>query len=388
MARLFPTNPNEIALISTPSGGSPVGQADFTVDPSGSTPTVELWERIVPFAAAPPKFSLGPIFPASTPVSRSVSAGSIYQARLYRLNQGGVSGDGPILGKCDFPAVRRAARVNFLTRCASVPQIGIKTGGTFVSMVFATNVVTRARVQIGDTAPAFDPTGFAFFPPQNVVATAVSETPTLIHQVTLLDELLQGETTLHPPLSTGQKLFFVVFVWDATGAWDIVWNTTGVAPTTPPESITTKQRSVGVSLRKLVCLDDSDDLSDGEATFTLVVIDSTGTAQTKSVGWNPMGTGKATAVNNTSVQVNPPNAAGPVLVRIDAVEDDSGSFPPDSDDSTSTMFFAQGGDRLFFPVGEKHEEVDNAVVNLANKPMTDDESFHFTAEVRYSVTYV
>jgi hypothetical protein len=52
------------------------------------------------------------------------------------------------------------------------------------------------------------------------------------------------------------------------------------------------------------------------------------------------------------------------------------------------MFFAQGGDRLFFPVGEKHEEVDNAVVNLANKPMTDDESFHFTAEVRYSVTYV
>ena len=323
--------------------------------------------------------------------SRQVPPGSIFQGRLYRFNEGQSTGAGPILGRCDFPSVSRAARANFLTRCASVPQVEITTGGTFVSMVFATGVLARARVQIGNVPPVTDSpdtTGFPFFPPENVVATVVTDAPKLIHQVSLVDELLQLETTLHTPLTTGQTLFFVIFVWNAAGSWDFVWNTTGVAPTTVPEPIKTKARSVSVSLRKLVCLDDSDDLSDGEATFNFVVIDAIGTPQIKTVNWNPMATGTSHSVANVTTQVNPPNAAGAVRVRIDGVEDDSGSFPPDDDDSASTSLLAMGGHALFFPVGEKKEQVDNALVNLSSQPATGDDSFHFIGEVSYSVNYV
>jgi hypothetical protein len=64
------------------------------------------------------------------------------------------------------------------------------------------------------------------------------------------DELTARDISGHPALRTGQKLFFVILCWDAAGSWDLVWNTTGVAPATPPELITTKQRVVEVRLHR------------------------------------------------------------------------------------------------------------------------------------------
>jgi len=386
MARLVPINRTELALVSTATGGS----ADFTVETAGSTPKVEIWERVLPFTpgATPPPFTMGGVFANDTNLSRPVTTGGIYQVRLFRENQGNATLEGDLLGKLDFPCVRRAARVNFLTRCASMPQVDITRGGTFMSMAFAANVPTRARIQIGINAPALDGVGFPFFLPQDVVASAVTDGPKLLNKATLVDELLQSDTNGHLPLVTNQTLFFVIFAWDATGAWDLVWNTTGVAPATPPESIKTLQRVVNVRLHRLRCLDDSDDLSQGEATFKFIVKHDTNTVE-KTANWNPMPTGGQTLIpfGTASVQVDPPNAAGSVTVRIEGEEDDTGSFPPDNNDLAATHGLV-GGDALFFPVGEVKEQVNDALVVYFSQPRTFSELLSFAAEVVYSVKYI
>lgn len=386
MARLVPINRTELALVSTATGGS----ANFTVETAGSTPKVEIWERVLPFTpgAPPPPFTMGGVFANDTSLGRPVTTGGIYQVRLFRENQGNPTLQGDLLGKLDFPCVRRQARVNFLTRCASMPQVDITRGGTFVSMAFAANVLTRARIQIGVNPPAIDGAGFPFFLPQDVVASAVTDGPKLLNKATLVDELLQSDTNGHRPLVTNQTLFFVIFAWDATGAWDLVWNTTGVAPATPPESIKTLQRVVNVRLHRLRCLDDSDDLSQGEATFKFIVKHDTDTEE-KTFDWDPMPTGgqKLIPFGTASVQVNPPNAVGSVTVRVEGEEDDTGSFPPDNNDLAATHGLV-GGDALFFPVGEVKEQVDDTLVVYFSQPRSFGELLSFAAEVVYSVKYI
>jgi hypothetical protein len=295
MASLTSIDPNELALVSLPAGGL----ANFTVDATGSTSSpskVEIWERDLPFAAVTslPPFTKSGTFPSgvATSVTKPVALGGIHQVRLFFVNQGNASGNtsisGELLGRLDFTCVRRAARVNFLTRCASMPQIDLTTGGTFISMAFATNVPARARVQIGVNPPALDGAGFPFFAPGDVVASVVTDGPKLLQKVSLIDELTSPDISGHPALRTGQKLFFVILCWDALGSWDLVWNTTGVAPATPPD----KKRVVDVRLHRLRCLDDSDHFSNGEATFKFIVNDLSPTTPTvKTVSWDPMTTG-------------------------------------------------------------------------------------------------
>ncbi len=53
MARLIPTNPLELAWFASPGGGT----AAFTVDnntPGFGSPTVEMWERVIPWSSASP----------------------------------------------------------------------------------------------------------------------------------------------------------------------------------------------------------------------------------------------------------------------------------------------------------------------------------------------
>jgi hypothetical protein len=387
MARLVPSNPAQLALVSSATGGT----ANFTVETAGSTPKVEIWERVLPFTPGPtpPPFTFGGGFAADTPVSRPVPTGGVYQVRLFRENQGNSLAEGDLLGALDFPCVRRGARVNFLTRCASMPQVDITLGGTFVSMAFATNVPTRARMQVGVTPPGVNGAGFPFFAPQDVVASAVTAAPKLLSKATLVDELFQPDTNGHVPMTTNQTLLFVIFAWDASGAWDFVWNTTGVAPATPPESIRTLKRVVDVRLHKLYCLDDSDDLSTGEATFKFIVKHATGTEE-RSLDWDPMdtlGQPKFIPGNTVSVHIDHPNAAGEVTVRIEGEEDDSGSIPPDDNDRAATHGLV-GGDPLPFPVGELKERVDDVTLVFFSERRTYGELLSFSAEVIYSVHYI
>jgi hypothetical protein len=386
MPRLVPINPNEIAL-TTATGGT----ADFRAITAGSTQKLEIWERILPFipGVTEPDFKrFGSPFSSTTTFNQPLLTGQIYQVRLYRENQGNRKGNGNILGKLDFPGVLRLSRVNFLTRCASAPQVDINMGGTFVSTAFAANIPTRARVQIGIRPPSLDARGLPFFAEGDVVASAVTTRPGLLNKVSLIDELLDSETTGHTPLATNQTLFFVIFAWDAMGSWDLIWNTTGIAPATPPESIKTLQRVVDVRLHRLSCLDDSDDLSYGEASFKFIVKHDTDSV-VKSLSWSPMSTGsqKLIPLGTASVRVAPPDAAGSVTVRIEGEEDDSGSFPPDKDDRAATHGLS-GGDALSFPVGEVKEEVDNRLVTYYSQPRTFSELLSFAAEVIYSVKYV
>jgi len=138
-----------------------------------------------------------------------------------------------------------------------------------------------------------------------------------------------------------------------------------------------------VRLTELVCLDDSDDLSDGEARFTLTVIDGAGET-TRTVNWPEMPTGASLPIRDgsTDVVVNPPDAAGDVRVRVDCREDDS----PADDDLASTSLTLTGGSALDFPVGPQ-ERVDRRSITLGSRPLTVDNDLKFIARLMYSVGY-
>ena len=398
MAQLIPTDPAEVAWFASPGGGT----AAFTVDnttPGVGSPTVDLWERVIPWSAAtppppPPPFTFVASFPSITPVSRPVPAGTmggipmggLYQCLLYFNGQGNASGTGDVLARLDFPCLARGGRTNMLTRCAGVPQIDIAAGGTFVSMAFATAVRTMARVQMGVTAPGVNPSNIslgypgAFAAPADVVARAVSAGGTFLHKLALTNNLLPGNT-----------VFFNILAWTATGDYDFIWNTTGIAPATVPESITLKRRQVSVRLAKLHVFDDSDDLSDGEGEFKLVVSQA-GTSQTQQFS-SSFESGKAVSVPaSMKVDMGPEAitlANQGVLVRVDGAEDDSG-FPwlGDNDMASTTLTLGSGGHPLPFPVGEGKEEVNSQLLSLPSKMLTSGEEFSFLAEIRYDVNYV
>jgi hypothetical protein len=382
MAQLIPKSRLELAWFASPNGGN----AEYTIDnstPGGGSPTVEVWERVIPWSnAISPPFTFVDKFTNLTEVSRPVPPmGGLYQCRLYFVGQGNASGTGAVLAKLDFPCLARAARTNMLTRCASVPQIEIKLGGTFVSMAFATAVPTMVRIQLGSATPgatttAVEPGSFA---PQDVVARATSEVAKLLHKITLTDNVLPGDI-----------VFFTILAWDAAGNWDFIWNTTGIAPISLPESMKLKRRKVSVRLAKLHVFEDSDDLSDGEGEFKLVVSQA-GASQTKSFSSGFKSGQSVTAPPSMSVDIGPQSispATHGVLVRVDGAEDDSG-FPwlDDNDEASTTLTLGSGGNPLSFPVGEGTEEVHSDLL-WPSKMKTSGEVFSFLAEVHYDVSYV
>jgi hypothetical protein len=101
----------------------------------------------------------------------------------------------------------------------------------------------------------------------------------------------------------------------------------------------------------------------------------------------PTGGQKLIPFGSMTVTVNPPNAAGGVSVRIEGVEDDTGSFPPDDDDTAATGGLVDSN-FLPFPVGEVKEEVNDALLTLYSEQTTFSEKLSFAAEVVYSVKYI
>jgi hypothetical protein len=333
MASLVANEPREIVFIGK--------TVDYEVETTPQQP-MEVWERVVNFAAAPPfaqfqQFSTVPAAVTAPATRSAIAPGALYQAREYRVNQGRAEGDGDIIGRVDMPCLNPESRGRFLTQCAEVPQLKITPGGTFVSMSQrgATSIPTRVRAQLATDQPRLDNLGFPFFDPQTVVATALSDDADFIYRLTLIDQLTQPETSQHTPLQCSQDLFYIVLAWDHQGNWDYIWARSKPAPAATPEKVTTKTRTVNVRLDRLRCLSDSDDLSDGEATFTFVVTGGNPPPQTKTVTWDPMPTG-GTLNTGASITLTGADAAGSVAVRVDGDEDDSGSFPPDDDDLAST----------------------------------------------------
>lgn len=170
----------------------------------------------------------------------------------------------------------------------------------------------------------------------------------------------------------------------------MIWNTTGKVPNTNPELIKTLKRVVNVRLDKLTCLDDSDDFSSGEATFTFMVYPSNNPIPiTKTINWDPMETETPKLIRplgTATIQLDPPDANGRVGIRIEGKEDDSG-FPPDDDDLAAVGDLV-GKVALFFPVGESKEKVDEKKVVYDSERLTFSELLKFSAEVIYSVNYI
>ncbi|MGV9270726.1 hypothetical protein ACWDRR_39515 [Kitasatospora sp. NPDC003701] len=365
---------------------------------------LEFWERTIPFpsggtpAAPPPDFSLrtGPV--SEDPVSPTIQAvplGSIYQVRA--LNRGSGSArlaENPdpqrTIGALDFPSITRGPRRTHLTACGNKPRVVVTPGGTFVSIAFATQSLTMARVQLLDSSPEMaGPGGTAdpyFFAP-NVIASAVSTSPALVHRLSLVDQI-SSTSTGHIPLRTNQVVWFNVLAWDDQGNYDVVWNTTGLAPATPPETIRTKQRVVRARLARLYCHDDSDQLGSGSGAFTFAMTGGSSAVTSDPVSWNPMSTGDMLEVpaGTTDLVISPPDAATTVRVRVDGVEDDSGSFPSDSDDKAST---ADGkGPALPFPIGRGKEVVTDTVITLKSLPTTlSGDELSFSADIVYDIDY-
>ena len=156
MARLVPNDPYELAINGT---------ADFTIELGGS-PSVELWERVLPCApgAPPPPFALTGVHTADASFSRPVPLGDVYQARMFRENQGNSTGAGDLLGKLDFPCVNGENRSDFLTRCAETPQVDIVPGGTYASFAYAGSTPTCCRCPAWRQAPTGTGSGLALLP--------------------------------------------------------------------------------------------------------------------------------------------------------------------------------------------------------------------------------
>jgi hypothetical protein len=370
------------------------GIANFTVDPTGVTERVELWERSISFAAPgpvppPPDFVKIGLFGSTTSQFRKVPLAALYQARLYREGEGNKAGDGPVLDRLDMPCLlsdEQGSRLPFLTACADKPQIEITAGGTFVSLDFAAQKRTMARVQLALGSPKTFVLGkdaLGIFGQGAAIATTFSGGPKLLHKLALIDEAMLP----------GTQFFFVILAWDEAGKWDYVWDPDAAAPKTNPKKISTKQRFVDVRLTKLHYLDDSDgDLTgSGEGDFTLVVEFpdkvKPGKEMRKSLNVPTFKTGTSLTITPpTSITIGPEVVAlnaRKVNVKVEGHDDDGGGLGTDDDDFVETPMTP-----LDFPVGEGKEEVTNRLLSLKGdqNPVGDDD-LRFTAEVVYSVTY-
>jgi hypothetical protein len=382
------------ALVPVEKHGFPVfstARYDVVVEPD-SRP-LEVFERMLPFretlsSRATPftRAPEGPFKPdSSLRLERDVPLGMVYQARLYAEEGGSTLGDtSTALDKLDMPSVHPEMRAHFLTHCgeARKPQLRLEPGGTYVATTIATGgVESRVLTQLGVVMPdaLTEFPLMPFFPPRDIVASEVSEDVDFVHRPAPIDDLSEFADS-HVRMSPGQNLFYLIVAWEERGSWDYVWTRAGEAPITVPEPVRTKQRRVEIRVPQLVCLSDSDDLSSGEATFHLKVSDNAG-EQIDSYFWEEMDTA-STARPGLSIVSSGPRAAGQVGYGVTAVDDDSGSFPPDSDDHADTGL----PHTIAFLRGEGRETF-NGAHTLEGLPTTSGEEMRFLADVVWDVSY-
>lgn len=351
----------------------------------------ELWVRQFKLdtATAPGPYALQQEIPAhqsDLQVEISTPLGWVTQARLLALSTGSPLGDGQLIDEVLVPRLDHTARRTFLTDCSEgAPQIEVATGGTFLRALVASGTTTTlAQVFVGRAAPTWRDGGFPVFPPDAFLVSAVSAAPDLVHDVLVMDGRSEGWTT-GPRLASGMALWFVVLVWDSDGAFDLAWSTRDAMPhpaglvRPASQQVRTRIRRVDLHVTALVCLDDSDDASDGEATFTVGVRPSDGTPdQTRTIVWDPMESGSSKVVDET-FSLRGPAAGSPRLVVV-GLEDDSDSPFGDDDDGARSEPLT-----LTFPQGPGAEAYHREATLDAGP---GDDGFRFQVHVSADVTYV
>lgn len=355
------------------------GTAEFHVFP-GRHSTVEVWERVVPFGGPVPDFTPAVSTDQPTQQTRTgLPLGSLYQVRLYDAGEGRPDGEGRVHGALDFPCLSstNGERESIIDRCRRAAQVEISPGGTYVSVGVAVCPASMVRVQLGREEPIVGNNGLGHFDRGTLAASAVSLAPRKVHQLDVQHRSFDPE-----PLLPGNDVRFVVLAWTADGFWDYVWTTGETGQ--PPEAVTLKRRRVEVKLTDLFIDDDSDDLSGGEAMFTLVVKHGL-TTETQSFSTTVHSGHAVTGIPpfmrvDTGLQAIPSILDGVVSVLVTAREDDSGSVPPDSDDFAHAYFGP-----LELPSGPA-ETVSGQKLEVTSTVDSGD-PFRFRAQIAYSVTY-
>lgn len=330
----------------------------------------------------PPNFSQYILLDTPGPV------GALYTFRLFAAQSGSPSGDGLLIDELNIPRLKKDhGRKNYLTMCGEgVAQLSVMSGGTFIRGVIGSgSVVSRALLFGTETKPVWTD---GLFPTADVQGTAkfllsaASSDVGLIHVVELEDRRTDGWPD-SDRMRPGAQLYYIALVWDSAGNFDFTWKTgpglaTTAGPSTnDPEMLTTKQRAVAIDVATLVCIDDSDDLSDGEATFTITVTPaSPASAIIRTRSWKPMESGSSLALDEM-FQVSGA-AADSIAISVAAVEDDSGSFPEDSDDN------AAGSIQVKFRSGVGAEDFQDFLTIDSGE---GGDGFHFLAHCLVSVTH-
>jgi hypothetical protein len=361
------------------------GVAAYTIDPTGVAGKVETWERVITFtsggsAILTPKFAKVGVFASTTPTTGSVPIGGIYEVVLYEEGNGRDDGNGDVLDRRSFPCIQIEGRSNFLTKCTEIPQLDIKAGGTFASITFAASRMTMSRVQLGVKKPRNGSGSLPVLTDNELVAEAVSvaQGPKFMHRLTPTDRRLLP----------GTSVFFSILVWDNNGNWDYIWSPDASAPGKPPKSFPLLSRTVKVELIRLRYLDDSDELSDGEGDFTLIVrpgISGT-TLLKKTLTLDSFESGTDLTISpakTITVGAAPiSNDTYPVSVQVKGHDDDTGSFPSDDDDFAETHLT-----EIDLPIGDGREQVIDRFLSLTSHKSGDDDTLAFIADLTYSVTY-
>ncbi|CAN7261249.1 hypothetical protein LJR220_001161 [Bradyrhizobium sp. LjRoot220] len=354
----------------------------------------ELWVARVPFNETihDQQFSLAESFGAEVTQELSLDTpepGHLYMFRLFGAQTGSPSGHGHLIDELNIPRLKSGRRRDYLTMCGGegmLPQLAMESGGTFVRAVIGSgSVVTRALLLVSDARlgwPGGEFPKLSGADENNFLLSSASDGTDLIHDVPVVDLRADGSPDSRR-LGPGATVRFVTLVWDSDGGFDFTWTsksgipTVGAASVNPPEEVTTKQRHIELVVNKLVCLDDSDDLSDGEASFEITMTPSApGSPVTRDVGWNPMETGSSRSLNER-FQVTGKKADS-VTIAVAGIEDDSGSFPSDGDDraaATSTLQFLRG------PGTETFKDI------LTLDSRVGGDGFHFLMHCSVDVSY-
>jgi hypothetical protein len=375
-----------------PTSGQLVSFADgFEITIDSSSGPSELWIRHIEFDNDEPGgfHRLLDVDPGAGEMTLQVATapvGTITHLRLFAGSSGSESGGGEPVDELFVARLDPAKREEYLTQCSEgTPLLLVETGGTFVRATIGSGPIeSRAQFFVGAARPVWT-TGMAFprFTGDKFIRSALSGPPALLHDVTLVDDRIDGFTS-NPRLDAGQDIFAIALAWDLEGGWDFTWtrragmpSTPPAAPQTPPppDRFRTKDRTVVTVVSSMVCLDDSDDLSDGEADFTMTLTPQGGAPIKRTRRWDPMESGSDTTTN---VVFDVPGGSGFALV-VRGVEDDSDSLSLDSDDVAETPpyrhVYAKG------PVTESYRED----VTMDSRPGTD--GFHFLAHCSTEVSY-